>query len=113
MLIYKIFHAADWPEETRICVAFAGSARDREDGFLHFSLGEQLQATLDKHYARDDDLFLAAVESDALGAALKFEPSRGGEAFPHLYAPLSFSAVRWIRPLSRDTDCRSVISRRE
>jgi uncharacterized protein (DUF952 family) len=102
MLIFKIATAGDWAEAER-AGAFAGSAHDRADGFLHFSTGAQLAETLRLYYAGQDNLVLAAVEAEALGAALKWEhaPSRG-EDFPHLFAPLPLSAVKWTRVLTRD-----------
>ncbi len=102
MMIFKIATAADWAEAER-AGAFAGSAHDKADGFLHFSTGPQLAQTLRLYYAGQDNLVLAAVEAEALGAALKWEhaPSRG-EDFPHLFAPLPLSAVKWTQGLTRD-----------
>lgn len=102
MLIYKIATAGDWAEAER-AGRFDGSAHDKSDGFLHFSTGAQLAETLRLYYAGQDDLVLAAVEADALGTALKWEhaPSRG-EDFPHLFAPLPLSAVKWTHRLRRD-----------
>jgi uncharacterized protein (DUF952 family) len=101
-LIFKIATATDWAEAER-AGAFAGSAHDKADGFLHFSTAPQLAQTLRLYYAGQDNLVLAAVEAEALGAALKWEhaPSRG-EDFPHLFAPLPLSAVTWTRVLTRD-----------
>jgi uncharacterized protein (DUF952 family) len=99
VLIYKIVHAAEWAAASG---NYAGSAKDRADGFLHFSTAEQIPGTLARYYADADDLVLVAVDADALGAALKFEPSRDGALFPHLYAPLPLSAVRWVRAITRD-----------
>jgi uncharacterized protein (DUF952 family) len=100
MLIYKIVHFEEWPvAEAR--GEYAGSAKDRTDGFLHFSNEAQLPGTLARYYAKEKDLVLVAVEADALGDALKFEPSTAGELYPHLYAKLSVSAVKWARALKR------------
>jgi uncharacterized protein (DUF952 family) len=99
MLIFKICHAAEWRDAGH---EYAGSAKDRADGFLHFSTAEQLAGTLARYYADADDLVLVAVDSEALGAALKFEPSRDGAPFPHLYGALPASAVKWVRPITRD-----------
>jgi uncharacterized protein (DUF952 family) len=96
--IFKIVHAPEWPEEG----AYSGSAKDRADGFLHFSTAEQLLGTLARYYAEVDDLLLVAVDAAALGAALKYEMSRDGALFPHLYGKLPCDAVRWARPISRD-----------
>jgi uncharacterized protein (DUF952 family) len=98
-LIFKIVHSSEWRDAG---AEYAGSAKDRADGFLHFSSAEQLAGTLARYYADADDLVLVAVDSDALGAALKYEPSRDGALFPHLYAPLPVLAVQWVKPLTRD-----------
>jgi uncharacterized protein (DUF952 family) len=100
MLIYKILHFSEW-SEAKANREYAGSAKDRADGFLHFSLAKQLHGTLSRYYAKEDDLALVAVESDVLGDALKFEPSSNGEHYPHLYGALPISAVKWVRALKR------------
>ncbi|WP_309083446.1 DUF952 domain-containing protein [Chelativorans sp.] len=106
-LIYKICPAALWREaESR--GAFAGAPVDLADGFIHFSTAPQLRETAAKHFARQDDLVLIAVDEDRLGSALKYEVSRGGDLFPHLYAPLPVSAVRWVEPLPLGADGRHV-----
>ena len=94
-LIFKIVRAAEWPEAG----SYRGSAKDRADGFLHFSTAEQLEGTFTRYYSQERDLVLVAVDAGALGAALKFEPSSGGDLYPHLYADLALSAVKWVRPL--------------
>jgi uncharacterized protein (DUF952 family) len=99
--IFKIVHAGEWAD---VRGDYAGSEKDRADGFLHFSTAEQLMGTLTRYYADADDLVLVAVDTEALGSALKFEPSTGGARYPHLYAPLPPSAVRWVRPIARDRD---------
>ena len=101
--IYKICEQASW----RVALAagqYRGSAVDQRDGFIHFSNAAQLVETAAKHFAGQTDLILVAVDGDALGEQLKWEPSRGGDLFPHLYAPLPLSAVRWSRPLPDETD---------
>ena len=103
MLIFKIVHRAEWNEAVG-AGRYDGSAKDREDGFLHFSTAKQLMGTLEKHYSGADDLVLVAVEDDTLGPALKWETSRGGELFPHLYAPLSITHVRWSADIGRDAE---------
>lgn len=103
MLIFKIAHTHEWTEAER-AGAYHGTEKDKEDGFLHFSTAEQLPGTLEKWYAGANDLLLVAVEAEALGDALKWEPTRGGALFPHLYAPLSLTAVRWHAPIVRDAD---------
>jgi uncharacterized protein (DUF952 family) len=99
VLIYKIVHAGEWEERRD---PYAGSPKDQADGFLHFSTADQVAGTLARYYANERGLILVAVESEALGTALKFEASTGGALFPHLYAPLPLSAVVWARELKRD-----------
>jgi len=78
---------------------YQGSAVDHRDGFIHFSTAAQVGETAARHFVGQTDLMLVAVDGDALGAALKWEPSRGGALFPHLYGALPVAAVRWARPL--------------
>jgi uncharacterized protein (DUF952 family) len=101
--IYKICEPALW-RAAEAAGRFEGSAADVGDGFIHFSTATQLAETAQKHFARQSDLLLIAVDGDRLGAALKWEPSRGGDLFPHLYAALPLSAVRWARPLPDERD---------
>jgi uncharacterized protein (DUF952 family) len=100
MLIFKIVHHDEWIAARG---EYAGSSKDRADGFLHFSTAEQIPGTLARYYAGADDLVVVAVDSGILGAALKFEASRDGALFPHLYAPLPLSAVKWMRAITRDS----------
>jgi len=106
-LIFKIVPRAEWEAESG---DYHGSVHDKADGFLHFSTAAQLPETLRRYYAGQDDLVLVAVDPIALGAALKWEysPSRS-EDFPHLYAPLSPDAIKWARPLKRDTNGEFVL----
>jgi uncharacterized protein (DUF952 family) len=97
-LIFKIHPADDWAKAER-AGAFAGAAVDLKDGFIHFSTASQARETAAKHFAGQDGLLLVAVETEKLGAALRWEPSRGGQLFPHLYGPLAMTAVRWAQPL--------------
>jgi len=96
--LYKICPAALWREAEREGI-FRGSAHDMRDGFIHFSTAGQVAETAAKHFAGQDDLLLIAVEAAALGTALKWEPSRGGALFPHLYGELDFNAVLTVAPL--------------
>jgi uncharacterized protein (DUF952 family) len=96
--IYKICERAEWQEAQRDG-RYSGSAVDRRDGFIHFSTATQAVETAEKHFAGQKDLVLIAVNADALGAALKWEPSRGGALFPHLYGAMPLAAVRWAKPL--------------
>jgi uncharacterized protein (DUF952 family) len=106
-LIYKICPSALW-REAEAAGVFYGAALDREDGYIHFSTAAQMRETAQKHFSGQTDLLLIAVDGARLGASLRFEPSRGGDLFPHLYAPLALSAVRWVRPLPLGPDGRHV-----
>jgi uncharacterized protein (DUF952 family) len=106
--IYKICQRSAW-EEAEADGHYAGSDIDRHDGFIHFSTATQLPGTAAKHFAGLTDLMLVAVDGDALGRALKWEPSRGAELFPHLYAALALSAVLWARPLADEIEGRRVL----
>jgi uncharacterized protein (DUF952 family) len=97
--IYKICERTLW-EAAEAERRLVGSPADVRDGFIHFSTAAQLAGTVAKHFAGLTDLILVAVDADALGGELKWEPSRGGELFPHLYAALPLSAVKWARPLA-------------
>jgi uncharacterized protein (DUF952 family) len=102
-LIYKIASAALWAEAERQGV-FSGAPVDLQDGFIHFSTAAQAPETAARHFAGQQGLVLVAVDPAALGPALKWEPSRGGALFPHLYGPLPLSAVRWTAPLPIGAD---------
>lgn len=106
--IYKICEQALW-RKAEAERRFFGAPADLRDGFIHFSTAAQLAGTATKHFAGASDLVLVAVEAESLGAPLKWETSRGGDLFPHLYAPLSLSAVRWARPLPDEVDGRRSI----
>ena len=106
-IIYKICPEPLW-REAEAAGRFAGAPVDLADGFIHLSTAGQAAETAAKHFAGQDGLLLIAVDADALGEALKYEPSRGGALFPHLYAPLPVSAVRWVRPLPLGADGRHV-----
>lgn len=82
--------------------SFAGAPVDLADGYVHLSTFEQLTETVDKHFAGQDELHVAEVDLEALGDAVKWEESRGGQLFPHLYAPLPLDAVVAYGPLHRD-----------
>jgi uncharacterized protein (DUF952 family) len=91
-LIYKICPASAWREAERQGV-FQGSRDDIRDGFIHFSKASQVAETARKHYFGQTGLFLIAVDADALGEALRWEPSRNDELFPHLYGELDLGTV--------------------
>ena len=97
-LIFKIVATPEWLAAESEGV-FHGSAVDRADGYIHFSTADQAPETAAKWFAERSDLMLVAVDASALGADIRWEPSRGGALFPHLYAPLSFSKVVWSRPM--------------
>ena len=104
-LILKIVPAALWraAEETG---RFRGAPVDRADGFIHFSTPAQAAETAAKHFAGQTDLLLVAVDPAALGPALRWEVSRGGALFPHLYAALATADVAWIKALPLGADGR-------
>lgn len=99
--VYKIVPAALWRGAQAIGV-FTGAPVDLADGFIHFSDATQVRETAARHFAGQDDLLLAAIDTAALGASLRWEASRGGALFPHLYAALDMSAVVWVKALRRD-----------
>jgi len=101
-LVYKICAADDWREAVARG-SYNGSADDLRDGFIHLSARRQVLGTLEKHFKDKRDLVLVAFETEALGSALKWEPSRGGELFPHLYVSLRVEDARWVRPIGHDT----------
>jgi uncharacterized protein (DUF952 family) len=103
MIVYKIVATEEWAKAQAAGV-FTGAAIDRADGFIHFSTAEQAPETAAKWFAGRSDLTLVAIDADALGDALRWEPSRGGALFPHLYAGLPMSAVVWSRPLPLGSD---------
>ena len=102
-IIYKIATRELWREAEEKGV-FDGAPIDHADGYIHFSTAEQAQETAAKHFKGQDDLLLIAIDADQLGEKLVYEPSRGGQLFPHLYAPLPLSAVRWVKPLPMNED---------
>ncbi|MFD0917221.1 DUF952 domain-containing protein [Pseudahrensia aquimaris] len=102
-LIYKITPRADWQAAEAEGV-FEGAPIDLADGYIHFSTAGQVAETAAKHFSGQDDLLLAAISVEALGKGLKWEESRGGALFPHLYATLSMEAVAWTRPMPLGSD---------
>ena len=83
---------------------FLGAPIDLADGYIHLSAADQVTETVDKHFAGQTGLHVETVDLAALGNAVKWEPSRGGQLFPHIYAPLPLSAVAAHGPLARDAD---------
>ncbi|MEE9453845.1 MAG: DUF952 domain-containing protein [Paracoccaceae bacterium] len=100
MMIYKIFRAHEWAAFEQAGKT-AGAPVDLADGFVHFSTGKQVAETVSKYFANEDGLTILALDSAALGDALKWEPSRGGDLFPHLYRPLHMLDIIWSKPLAR------------
>lgn len=98
MLVYKIFRRPEWDA---LCAEgrTLGAPIDRADGYIHLSTAAQVVQTAAKHFADESDLVLVAVEAEALGPALRWEPSRGGDLFPHLYRPLALEDVVWDKSL--------------
>ncbi|WP_425077940.1 DUF952 domain-containing protein [Ruegeria denitrificans] len=101
MLIYKIFRAEEWAA-LQNQGASDGAPIDVADGFVHFSTAEQAAETAARHFAGVDGLVLLACDADAMGDDLKWEVSRGGALFPHLYRQIRMSDVVWSRPLPFD-----------
>ncbi len=98
MLIYKVFRRPEWTAFRDAGETF-GAPIDLHDGYVHFSTAAQVAETVAKYFAGESDLVLLALESDKLGPALKWEPSRGGALFPHLYRKLTAADVLWDKSL--------------
>ncbi|NIY72366.1 DUF952 domain-containing protein [Marivivens donghaensis] len=98
MLIYKIFRADEWAA-LQANGETAGAPIDITDGYVHTSTAEQARETAAKHFAGEDGLVLLALESDSFGDELKWEPSRGGQLFPHIYRNLRMTDIIWQKPL--------------
>lgn len=98
MLIYKIFRRSEW-DAFRQSGETDGAPVDLADGFIHFSTAGQVAETARKHFADESDLVLVALDPDRLGKGLRWEPSRGGQLFPHLYRPLRLDEVVWDKSL--------------
>jgi uncharacterized protein (DUF952 family) len=101
--IYKIATEALW-REAQAKGVFAGAPIDLRDGFIHFSTASQAMETARRHFAGQDGLLLIGIDAEMLSDALKYEVSRGGDLFPHLYGPLDLAAVRWVKPLPLGAD---------
>ncbi len=102
-IVYKIIDSA------ALAIAEADgvlepSADDRRDGFIHLSTAAQLEGTVERHFVGHDRLMLLALDASALGDDLRYETSRGGEAFPHFYGELPLAAMRWSEPLTMAPD---------
>ncbi|MFP7672565.1 DUF952 domain-containing protein [Marivita sp. S0852] len=98
MMIYKLLRADEWAAlqsqgETQ------GAPIDVADGYIHFSTADQVRETAAKHFAGEDNVMLLAFDDSTLSGDLRWEPSRGGALFPHLYAPLRHADIAWVKPL--------------
>ncbi len=106
--IFKVTDRAQW-DAAKAAGTWAGAPVDLADGYIHFSTAPQLPETLRRHFAGQSDLVLIAFQTDELGPALRWEPSRGGALFPHLYGPLDPALAKGIWALSLDADGIPVI----
>ena len=99
--IYKIAPRALW-QQAEAAGSFTGAPVDLADGFIHFSTAKQVRETASRHFGGQSDLLLIGIDPDRLGDSLKWEPSRGGQLFPHLYGPLPMDAVLFVEALPVD-----------
>ena len=106
-VIYKLVPVASW-RQAEVLGRFTGSPVDLADGYIHFSTAAQVAETAARHFAGMRDLLLVEVTTAAVEGTLRWEPSRGGALFPHVYGDLSLSAVRTVTPLAVDSDGRHV-----
>jgi uncharacterized protein (DUF952 family) len=106
-MIYHMCRSDEWTAAVE-SGTYRGSSQDLADGFIHFSTGAQIVESARRHRAGQDGLLLVAVEAARLGARLKWEPSRGGDLFPHLYGPLDPAESASVRPLPVGADGRHV-----
>lgn len=102
-LIFKITTRAQWAQ-AEAAGQFSGAPVDLQDGYIHFSTAATVAETAAKHFSAQSDLLLVAVDESLLGENLRYEISRGGLAFPHLYADLPLTAVRWVKDLPLRND---------
>jgi uncharacterized protein (DUF952 family) len=100
-VIYKICSKAEWDEAQKTGF-YEGSSDDKRDGYIHFSTHAQVEETAQRYFSGRNDVILCAVETGPLGENLRYESSRGGNLFPHLYAPLPLSTVLWAKPITLD-----------
>ena len=101
--VFKIVALAQW-EEACLVGSYSGSLDDERDGYIHLSAPHQVEGTLKKHFSGQSDLVLVAFESADLAPDLRWERSRGGDIFPHLYASLRPDLALWEKPLALDQD---------
>lgn len=103
MFVYKVLTQAMWAEAQRVG-AFAGSPVDLRDGFIHLSAAEQVEETVRLHFGGQADLVLVRVAAEAIADGLKWEPSRGGKLFPHLFGTLPLAAIESVAELPMGED---------
>jgi uncharacterized protein (DUF952 family) len=97
-VLYKIMSKQEW-ETAQAQGIYEGSEVDRKDGFIHLSTAHQVRATAEKHFSGKTDLVLISVREESLGSSLKWENSRGGDLFPHIYGQLQLDAIGEAVPL--------------
>jgi uncharacterized protein (DUF952 family) len=97
-MIYHMCRGEEWAAATAVGI-YRGSSQDLADGFIHFSTKDQIVESARRHRAGQDGLLLLAVDASTLGNRLRWEPSRGGDLFPHLYGPLYPHESASVRPL--------------
>lgn len=102
-VVYKITSQQEW-NAALAANHYPGAPIDLADGFMHFSTGEQAAETARKHFRGQKDLLLVAVDTTVYGDAMKWEVSRGGALFPHLYDTFDMKSVVWTRPIETDSD---------
>jgi uncharacterized protein (DUF952 family) len=107
-MIYKVVRATEWASACETGV-FTGSPDDERDGFIHMSSAAQLRTTLEKHFAGEAGLLLVRLDAGGFGPELKWEVSRGGETFPHLYGPLQLPLTHSVVAIRRDGDGRPIL----
>ncbi len=110
-LVYKITSRDAWKRACGLGV-FPGAPVDLADGFIHFSTATQLAETAQKHFRGQHELVVVAFRSDSLGAGLKWEPSRGGDLFPHLYGPLDPADAVWVADMPLDETGTPIVPER-
>ena len=101
--VYKIVSTEVWNNAVAAGI-FQGADVDITDGYIHFSTADQVQSTLQKHFSRQSDLTLVAVDAQLLVGQIVYEEAREGELFPHLYSPLDMGSVIWSKPLPLGDD---------
>ena len=107
MLIFKIFLPNEWQDLAKVGRT-KGAPVDISDGYIHFSTATQVRETVTKHFSSHDELVVAAVKTDTFSTDLKWEPSRGGQYFPHLYRGLLMTEVEWHRVIKKENGRHSL-----